>query len=364
MDTSDPEIRFDSNGTCNYCHSFDRIGKPIIEKARSSEGEQQLIKLISSIKKVRKNKEYDCIIGLSGGVDSSFVAYKVKELGLNALAVHCDNGWNSELAVHNIESIVKKLNLDLFTYVINWKEMQNLQLAFFKASIANCDVPSDHAFLAVLYEVAEKNKIPYIISGGNLATEFILPTAWGYNAADLKHITSIQKRFGNMKLKKYPMISFFKRYFYFPMIKNITQIRLLDYIDYNKKEAKKVIMQRLGWRDYGGKHYESIFTKFFQSYYLPKKFGFDKRKAHLSSLIVSGQLTRAEAIEELKQPLYSEEKICEDKSYIAKKLGINEIEFDKILDLPNRSYQEFPSSEWLFHLKNEIVRYYKKRITK
>lgn len=359
MDTTDPDIIFDSEGACNYCNDFEKIGKPVLEKSQSKGGEQRLLKLIDSIKKKSRNRKYDCVVGISGGVDSSFVAYKVKELGLNPLAVHCDNGWNTELAVSNIESIVKNLDLDLITYVINWQEMKDLQLSFFKASVANCDIPSDHCFLAVLYQIAKKYKIPYIISGGNMATEYILPEAWGYNAADLKHIKAIHSRFGNIKLNKYPMLSFFNRYFYYPIIKNIIQVRVLDYIPYNKSEAKEIIIQKFGWRDYGGKHYESIFTKFFQSYYLPQKFGFDKRRAHLSSLVVSGQMTRQEAEEQIKEPLYCDERMYEDKCYIAKKLGINVAEFDRIINLPIRSYKDFPSNESIFRVKNWIVKRYK-----
>jgi N-acetyl sugar amidotransferase len=316
--------------------------------------------ILEEIKAKGRNKEYDCIVGVSGGVDSTYAAYKSVQLGLRPLAVHFDSGWNSELAVNNIENIVKKLDIDLYTIVADWPEMQDLQLAYFKASVSNCDIPQDHAFLGALYNVAVERKIKYIISGGNNATEFILPRTWGYNASDLRNLKAIHRRFGTVKLKRYPTCSFFKRYIYYTFVKNIKVIRILDYLPYNKQEAKKIIIEKLGWRDYGGKHYESIFTKFFQAYYLPKKFGFDKRRAHLSSLIVSGQMTRENALREMEEPPSPPEKFKEDKEYVAKKLGITVEEFERILNTPIRSYKDFPSNDWLFELKASVLGHVRK----
>lgn len=358
MDTTDPEIWFNDQGFCSHCISYNNFGRPIVERAQASD--DHLKSLVANIKESSLHKDYDCVLGLSGGVDSSFLAYRAKELGLRVLAVHCDAGWNSELAVKNIENIVKKLDFDLYTHVIDWEEMKDLQRSFFKASLANCDIPQDHAFLAVLHNIATKYNIKYLLNGGNVATEFILPPAWGYNAADLKHLKSVHKKFGTKKLHKYPTMGFLKRYIYYPFIKGITSVRLLDYMPYNKEEAKKIITCELDWRDYGGKHFESIFTRFFQGYYLPKKFNFDKRKAHISSLIVSQQLTREQGMQMMREDQYPEHRQKEDKEFLAKKLGLSLEEFEDIMNLPSRSYKEFPSNEWLFKTKDFILAQLKK----
>lgn len=360
MDISDPEITFDEKGVCNHCRQFDLTYKPVLDRAASGEGPARLTEIVDSIKAEGAGKDYDCIIGISGGVDSTYVAWKVKELGLRPLAVHFDSGWNSELAVANIENLVKRLGFDLHTFVVDWEEMADLQLAFFKASLANCDIPTDHGFLAVLYHTAAKYNVRTFVSGGNLATESILPTAWGYNAGDRRHLRAVHRQFGTVPLKTYPTLSFFDRYFWFPAIKGFREVRILNYLDYNKDEAKELIKGELDWRDYGGKHYESIFTRFFQAYYLPQKFGFDKRKAHLSSLIVSGQMTREEALQELNKPTAPSDLLERDKEFVARKIGITPNEFDEILARPPRSYREFASNEWLFHLKNFLVRHIRK----
>jgi N-acetyl sugar amidotransferase len=362
MDTSDSEILFDGKGVCRYCLEFEATARRKLEIAQSGKGMELLSGIIEEIKRKGKNKEYDSIVGVSGGVDSTYATYNAVKFGLRPLAVHFDSGWNSELAVNNIEHIVKRLNIDLHTVVADWPEMQDLQLAYFKASVANCDIPQDHAFVAALYDVALEQGIRYIIVGGNIATEFILPKSWGYNSADLCNLKAIQRRFGTMKLKRYPTCSFFQRYVYYPFIKGIKVIRILDYLPYNKQEGKKLISKKLGWRDYGGKHYESIFTRFFQACYLPKKFGFDKRRAHLSSLVVSGQMTRDQALTEMDQPPDPPAKMVEDGKYVAKKLGITYEEFERIIDLPIRSYKDFPSSEWLFQMKDFVLSRTRSRI--
>lgn len=355
MDTSDPHISFDDQGLCSHCQQYDATARPVVEMAGTPEGNRALEATVDEIKAAGRGKEYDCVIGISGGVDSSYLAYQVKELGLRPLAIHCDTGWNSELAVNNIENIVKKLDIDLYTFVVDWNEMRDLQLAFFKASLANCDIPQDHAFLAVLHHLAASHGIKNIISGGNLATESILPSSWGYNAGDLKHLESVQSRFGTMKLRSYPKLSLFQRYFYYPFVKGIHTVRLLNYMPYNKKDAKQFIQSKLSWRDYGGKHYESIFTRFFQAYYLPQKFGFDKRRAHLSSLIVSNQMTKEEAMAEMELPPYPEKDLLDDKEFVAKKMGITVQSFDDIIAQPIRTYLDYPSNAWLFDLKNRMV---------
>lgn len=356
MDTSDPEISFNEQGLCNHCQRYDFMVKDIVERAQSGGRLGELDAMVDTIKAAGKGKDYDCIMGLSGGVDSSYVAYTAKRLGLRPLAVHFDSGWNSELAVNNIENIVKKLKIDLYTHVVNWDEMRDLQLAFFKASVANCDIPTDHAFPAILLDQASRHGIKYVLSGSNYATEFILPSSWGYQSGDLRHLKDIHSKFGKSRLREYPTIGFFKQYIWYPYVRGIKTFKPLNYLPYNKFEAKRVIMNELGWRDYGGKHYESIFTRFFQGYYLPKKFGYDKRLAHLSSLINSGQLGREEALEELRQPTYEPELQDEDKQFVAKKLGVSVDELEAIFARPNKDYSEYASYAKLFEVGLRIKR--------
>lgn len=361
MDTSDPEIDFDAEGVCSHCRRFEEVGRPVLERVGTPEGKRSLADLVERMKERGQGRDYDCVIGVSGGVDSTYVAYAVKTRGLRPLAVHCDTGWNSELAVKNIENIVTRLDIDLRTFVVDWEEMRDLQLAFFKASLANCDIPQDHAFLAALYRTAASERIPFIVTGSNLATESILPRAWGYNAGDLRHLRAVHRRFGTVPLRRYPTLGFVRRYFYYPVMRGIRTIPILDYLPYRKSDAKRIIREELGWRDYGGKHYESIFTRFFQAYYLPRKFGFDKRRAHLSSLVVSGELTRDEALREMGTPPHPQKELLEDKEYVAKKLGISVGEFERLLALPTRTYRDFPSSVALFGLKDRAVAWYRRR---
>lgn len=344
MDTTDPEISFNEAGICNHCTLFEEVQKK--NWFPNEEGKRKLDDIISKIRESGKNSKYDCVIGLSGGVDSSYLAYVLRKHypELRILAIHIDGGWNSELAVHNIKNIVEILDIDLYTGVIPWEEMRDLQLAYFKSQLANQDVPQDHAFFATLYDVANKNGIKYFLSGSNLATESILPKAWGYSAMDAKQLKAVHKKFGTVKLKKYTTVSFFKLYIFYPYIKKFKIVFPLDYLPYQKDKAKEIITQELNWRDYGGKHHESKFTKFFQAHWLPEKFGFDKRKAHLSSLIVAGQMNRDEALAELKKPLYAERELQEDKDFLHKKLGISMEEFDRIMSQPNKTFLDYPSN--------------------
>jgi N-acetyl sugar amidotransferase len=348
MDTTDPEITFDEHGVSSHALNYDRTMKATVEAALHGERAGELATIVAKIKDAGKGKPYDCVIGVSGGVDSSYLTLQAVKLGLRPLAVHFDSGWNSELAVGNIENIVKTLNLDLYTDVVDWREMKDLQLAFFKASVANADIPTDHAFPAVAYQQAAKHGIRYILSGHNLATESILPQAWGYNAADATHLKAIHRKFGSVKLKTYPVLGIFKRYFWYGYIRPITTVQLLNYMPYVKADAKRTIAKELGWRDYGGKHYESVFTRYFQGSYLPKKFGFDKRKAHLSSLILSGQTTRAEALTELATRDYEPALERQDHEFIAKKLGLTVPQFDEIIDRPPVDHLQYRNSKWLF----------------
>lgn len=344
MDTTDPEITFDSNGVCSHCRRFELEMKPNWKPTPA--GARELEKIVAEIKAYGQGKRYDCIIGLSGGVDSSYLAVKVVEWGLRPLVVHVDAGWNSELAVKNIEQIVTKLDLDLITCVVDWEDMKELHLSFLRAGLANQDVPQDHAFFAALYKYATDAGIRYVISGANYATEGVLPQSWGYDAMDATHVRAVHRRFGSRPLKKFPIISFFQYYFYFPKIKKMTVISPLNFIEYNKNDAISFLEKKFDWRYYGGKHYESRWTRFFQAYYLPEKFGYDKRKAHLSSLIVAGQMSREEALSELERPLYSGNELAEDKAFVAKKLGIDLQQLDHFVTETPRHYTAFPTNAW------------------
>jgi len=353
MDTSDVDIEFDTNGNCNYCNRY--FNEFVKTYPMNDEGGIEYINnLVNRIKNSAKGKQYDCMIGLSGGADSSFLAKKVVELGLKPLAIHFDSGWNSEMSVNNIEAIVKNLNLDLKTIVCDWTEMRDLQVSFLKASVPNCDIPQDHSFYSILWKEAAKNNIKYILSGHNMATESILPTSWGYKSRDLRYLNDIHRKYGSMKLKKYPKLGFFGLYIYYPIIKNIKMVFPLDFMTYNKREAIDELEQTIGWKKYGGKHHESIFTRFFQAYYLPKKFGFDKRKAHLSSLIVSNQISRDEALDELKKDPYDDINFSEDKNFVLKKLRLSEDEFEKIMNKKPKSYKDYKSNIKLYNFLGKL----------
>jgi N-acetyl sugar amidotransferase len=354
MDTSDPEIIFDDNGICNYCRSY-KDRKRIFTIA-AEDKPRQLQVLIDFCKKKGQGKKYDCIIGISGGVDSTYVAYKVKELGLRPLAIHLDNGWDAELAVSNIRNVLKKLNIELYTHVLDWEEFRSLQLAFLKASTPDSEIPTDHAISALLKDFAVKEGVPLIL-GTNYSSESILPRVWSQGHMDWGYIKKVNKLFGTKKLKDFPHYSVYKR-IYWNRIKALRIFSLLDYLDYDKEKAKKFLIEELNWRDYGGKHHESIYTKFFQSYILPTKFGFDKRRAHLTSLILAGQITRETAIDEMKKPLYNEKELQEHLIYVPKKLGLTREEFEEIMNMPPRKYEElspnFPKA--VFQLEKKIFR--------
>lgn len=342
MDTTDSKIIFDSNGVCNNCKMAIKVVKEIREKMEKNSN--ALSEIIEEIKEKGKGKKYDCIIGVSGGVDSSYVAYLVKEFGLRPLAVHLDNGWNSELAVQNIRVLLEKLKIDLYTYVINWEEFKSLQLAFLKASTPDSEIPTDHAIQAIFLKIAHKYNVKYIISGVNTTSESILPRTWSQGHQDWKYIKTVNSLFGDRKLKTFPKYNFLD-IFYFNNIYKINNISLLDYVDYNKNEAKTMMIEKFGWRDYGGKHYESFYTKFFQAYILPTKFNFDKRKAHLSSLIAANQISRNEALEELKKPIYDDKVLKEDINYLIEKLSITREEFDDIMNQECKSFWDYESYE-------------------
>ena len=337
---ADPNISFDDQGVCNYVHEYRKAEQEGV--FGGEEGRSKLEAIVAEIKQKGKGKKYDCLIGVSGGVDSTYVAWLVKQHGLRPLAVHLDNGWNSELAVKNIENIISRLGIDLYTLVINWEEFRDIQLAYLKASVVDIEVVSDHAIFATMYKLAKEQNIGYIISGTNIVTEHIMPPTWLYHKMDFANLKDIHDKFGTVKLKTYPTFDF-KKYVYYSAVLRLVPISILNYVPYNKHEVKEVIKRELGWKDYGGKHHESIFTKFYQAYILPEKFKIDKRKAHLSTLICSGQISKEEALEELKQPLYPEADLQNDIEYVLKKFGLTRKEFDQIMQLPVVRHDAFRS---------------------
>lgn len=350
MDTTDPDIIFDNDGICNHCKTAEeKLSNTKPYCLAGSEKEKYLQELVTEIKEKGKNKKYDCIIGVSGGVDSTYLAYKVKKLGLRPLAVHLDNGWNSELSVKNIENILNKLEIDLHTHVIDWEEFKDLQLSFLKASTPDSEIPTDHAIITILFQIAKREGVQYILEGTNLASESILPKKWSHGHSDWKYIKCIQKKFGTKKLKTFPHASLLNFFDYF-VLKKIKRVHFLDYIEYKKEEAMEIIKKELEWKDYGGKHHESIYTKFFQAYILPEKFGFDKRKAHLSSLIVSNQITREDALQNMKKELYNKDELKNDIEYVKGKFGLSDEEFEKIMKDAPKTFWDYPSYEnsWYF----------------
>jgi N-acetyl sugar amidotransferase len=345
MDTSDPAITFDDAGVCNHCRQFETVQRP--RWLSGPEGEMRLNEIVTQIRKRNAHTEYDCVLGLSGGVDSSYLAIKAKDLGLRPLVVHVDAGWNSELAVQNIERLVKALGFDLHTIVIDWEEIRDLQTAFLRAGVPNQDIPQDHAFFAALYRFAVKHRVHWVLSGANLASESILPAAWGFNAMDSRHLRAIHRQFGTRPLGTFPLVGFWDTYFFFPYVHRMRVLKPLDYLPYDKRAAKQLLIAQYGWRDYGAKHYESTWTKFFQGYYLPTRFGYDKRLAHLSSLIVAGQLTRDDALAEMQRERYPAEELRRDRTFVLKKLGLSETEFEQFLHAPIIPHERYPSNQRL-----------------
>lgn len=340
MDTTDLQITFDSDGNCNHCQEF--LNKRVKHKYQGAASDQALDTIIEEIKRAGKGSEYDCIIGLSGGIDSSYAAYIAKEKGLRVLTMHMDNGWNSEEAVQNVKNIARKLDFDYESYVLDWEEFKDLQLAFLKASVPEAETPTDVAIPAAWHYFTSKYNVKYILSGGNFATEGILPGSWHYNAKDMKYFRYIQRTFGTKKLKKFPTFGF-EREMYHKLVKGVKIIYLLNYVPYEKEKAMEFLKEKLDWKFYGGKHYESKYTGFIQSYYLYVKHKIDYRKATLSSQICTGDVTREAALEQLKSEPFNAARVEEEKKYIAKKLGISIEEFEAIINLPPKWYWDYPN---------------------
>lgn len=340
MDTTDPAIHFNEAGECNHCTEF--LDKRIHHNYKGAESDQQFTDLISAIKEAGKGKKYDCVLGLSGGIDSSYVAYIAIQNGLRVLAVHLDNGWNAEEAVQNIRNIAQLLQIDYESYVLDWEEFKDLQLSFLKASVPEAETPTDIAIPAALHKIAAKYGVKYILSGGNFATEGILPPMWHYNAKDTVYLKHIQKTFGTKKLKKFPLFGF-KEEMYYKLAKGIKIVYPLNYVPYDKEKAMELLQRELNWKYYGGKHYESRYTGFIQSYYLYKKFGIDYRRATLSTQICTGAVTREVALKALETLPYSDEKVEVETKYIAKKLGITLEKLHNIVESPAKWYTDYPN---------------------
>jgi len=356
MDTTDAKITFDANGVCDHCIDFYKNVQP---KWHTDErGRAKLGAIIAQIKKSGKGKDFDCLLGISGGVDSSYMLHiAVKEFGLRPLVFHVDGGWDSELAVNNIEVMIEKLGLDLYTEVINWEEMRDFQLAFFKSGVPHIDVPQDHAFIATLYKFADKYNVKHILNGGNISTECVRnPLEWLYYGTDMAQINDIHRRFGTIPLRKYPLSAILKHKFYLRYIKKIKVVKPLNYLPYIKKEAVKLLTEMYGWKEYPQKHFESRFTKFYEGYWLPMKFGYDTRKVQYSSLILTGQMTREEALERLKVPAHDPETIADDFKYIATKLNITEEELRSYMNASNKTYKDYENRERMFVLGARILK--------
>jgi N-acetyl sugar amidotransferase len=347
MDTTDSKITFDATGLCDHCQNFYAVIEP--QWQRQIADTPKLNQLVETIKQEGKGKEYDCIIGLSGGMDSSYLLYYAKDvLGLRPLAYSVDTGWTLNVALENIEKIVRGLDLELHTDIINWNEMKDLQLAFFKSQVAYQDLPQDHVIFAGLYNYAIKHKIKYVLTGGNIATEAIRePIEWVYQN-DLTHIRDIHKIFGEKPIRDLPMTGMFKYKLYYRFVKGMKVLRPLDMIPYTKELATKTLKERFDWEPYQNKHYESVFTRFYEGYWMVQKFGFDKRKAYFSSLILSDQLSRKDALQQLSNPPYDELQAMKDLTYICRKLSISREDFLELMNQPNKTYKDYKNnSRWI-----------------
>lgn len=356
MDSTDTAITFDENGVCDHCLDFTSYVLP--NWHTDERGREQLASQLEIIKKNGEGQDFDCILGMSGGADSSYLLHLVvSEFGLRPLVFHVDGGWNSDIAVSNINVMVEKLGLDLFTEVINWEEMKSFQLGYLKSGLPNVDIPQDHAFVATLYNFADKYNIKYILNGGNISTECVRnPLDWLYYGTDMAQINHIRKNFVDNPLKTYPFSSVLRHKFYLRYIRRVKVIKPLDWMPYIKSEAMDFLQSEYGWRPYPQKHFESRFTKFYEGYWLPKRFGFDTRKVQYSSLILTGQMTRDDALDGLKTPALDEAQVDQDFKYVAKKLGIENDELLELFNMPIKSHTDYPNQMWLFKIGARILK--------
>ena len=357
MDTTDTEIVFDEDGVCNHCYDYIEQKKKLITDP--VQREKALQEVIQKVKEAGKGKQYDCIVGISGGVDSSYVAYLSKKWGLKALLVHLDNGWNSELAVKNVENIVKYTGFDLYTLVINWEEFKDLQRAFFKSDVIDLELLSDHAIFATVYKLTRKYGIKYLLSGENFDTEAIMPRSWNWRKSDARNIKEIHKIYGTKKLKTFPFMGTIKRTIY--QYSGVAQsISILNYLEYNKEQVMSILESEIGWKYYGGKHYESIFTRFYQGYILPKKFFIDKRRAHFSTLINSGQMKREEALSQLTYEPYCIKLQQEDFELVCKKLDLTELEMKEYIMRSGKNHSLYGTDTKIFNFLRNTYKVYQR----
>lgn len=356
MDTSDSRIIFDDAGVCDHCHAFERDVKPHWHP--DERGKAEVARTVALIKQQGQGRDFDCILGMSGGLDSSYMLHLVvKEFGLRPLVFHVDGGWNSDIAVSNIQNLVSGLGLDLYTEVINWEEMRDFQLAFFKSGVPHLDIPQDHAFVATLYHFANKHGIKWILNGGNISTECVRnPKEWLYYGTDMAQIRDIHGRFGTRELKTYPFSSVLFHKFYLRYIKRLRVFKPLDLLPYTKQLAVDTLAREYGWKAYPQKHFESRFTRFYEGYWLPTRFGYDTRRVQFSSLILTGQMTRDEALAKLEQPAYDPATIDEDFAFIASKLRIPVEELRRYHEMPRKTYRDYKNQEWMFDLGAKVLK--------
>ena len=350
MDTTDSSIVFDSNNVCDHCNNFKENVLP--NWHTDDRGRAAFQQQVEKIRADGKGRSFDCIMGMSGGLDSSYLLHlAVKEFGLRPLVFHVDGGWNTDIAVNNIQVIVEKLGLDLYTEVINWEEMKDFQLAFFKSGVPHLDIPQDHAFIATLYHFANKHGIKYILNGGNIATECVRnPKEWLYYGTDMAQLRDIHRRFGTRKLDTYPFSSILFHKIYLRYMKGVQVVKPLDFLPYTKETATQTLTSEYGWKAYPQKHFESRFTRFYEGYWLPTRFGYDTRRVQYSSLILTGQMTREDALKKLEEPAYNPATLDEDFEYIATKLGISADDLRHYHEMPKKSYKDYKNREWMFDL--------------
>lgn len=350
IDSLVPGVTFNQDGVCNYCAIHDELEK---EWPMGDEGRRHLEQMVAAIKRDGIGKPYDCVAGLSGGTDSTYLLYLAKQLGLRPLVVHFDNGWDSEIAVTNIKKAITALQYDLQTYVVDWEEFKDICVSFLKASLPWADAPTDLAINATLYRVADEEGVRYILNGMNFRTEGKMPSEWTY--VDGRMVNYIQRRFGRYPLKTFPNLTM-SDFIKYSVVRRIQILRPLNCIEYHKDQAREILQKELGWQYYGGHHYESIYTRFVYSYLLPKKFKVDKRIITHSALVRSGEMTRTQALQSLQEPPYAKDKINEDIEYVAKKLGLSLVEFRAIMDLPPKSFRDYPSYYPIFARFTPLMR--------
>ena len=356
MDTTDSAIVFDSEGVCDHCRTFEE--KVLPNWRTDDKGYSELEKILDQVRKDGKDRDFDCIIGVSGGFDSSYLVHLAKQkFNLRPLVFHVDAGWNSDIAVNNIQRLIDALDLDLFTEVIDWEEIKDLQLAFFKSGVPHIDVPQDHAFFATMYKFASKYGVKNILTGANLSTECIRnPLEWMYYQSDSLQLRDIHRQFGSIKLQSYPVTSILWHKVWLPYFRGIKVHRPLNFVPYIKEDAKTILMKNYGWKPYPQKHFESRFTKFYESYWLFERFGYDVRKVQFSSLIVTNQMEREDALIQLQESPYNKDEIVHELEYVATKLGITNNELNKYFELPKKTFEDYRSQYSIYKIGAKIMR--------